>query len=69
LTLLPGTLEIRELESLMKSEASVCYHLLQYLNAAAIGVRNEVHSIGRAITLLGEREVGECHRYSNRQSE
>ena len=50
-------LEVRELESLMKSEASVCYRLLQYMNSAAIGVRNEVHSIRRAITLLGEREV------------
>jgi c-di-GMP-related signal transduction protein len=50
-------LEIRELESLMKSEASVCYRLLQYLNSAAIGIRNEVHSIRHAITLLGEREV------------
>jgi c-di-GMP-related signal transduction protein len=50
-------LEVRELESLMKSEASICYRLLQYLNSAAIGVRNEVHSIRHAITLLGEREV------------
>ncbi len=51
-------LEVRELESLMKSEASVCYRLLQYMNSAAIGVRNEVHSIRHAITLLGERESG-----------
>lgn len=50
-------LEIRELESLIKNEASVCYRLLQYLNSAAIGVRNEVHSIRHAIALLGEREV------------
>src|ERR1041385_8227430 len=35
----------RELESLMKGEASVCYRLLQYMNSAAIGVRNEVPSI------------------------
>jgi len=40
----------------MKGEASVCYRLLQYMNSAAIGVRNEVHSI-HAITLLGERGV------------
>lgn len=50
-------LEIRELESLIKNEPSVCYRLLQYLNSAAIGVRNEVHSIRHAIALLGEREV------------
>lgn len=50
-------LEIRELEQLIKVEASVCYRLLQYLNSAAVGVRNEVHSIRHAIALLGEREV------------
>ena len=50
-------LEVRELEKLIKSEASVCYRLLQYLNSAALGVRNEVHSIRHAIALLGEREV------------
>ena len=50
-------LDIRELENLIKHEASVCYRLLRYLNSAAFGIRNEVHSIRHAITLLGEREV------------
>jgi EAL and modified HD-GYP domain-containing signal transduction protein len=50
-------LEVRELETLIKNEAAVCYRLLQYLNSAAVGVRNEVHSIRHAIALLGEREV------------
>jgi EAL and modified HD-GYP domain-containing signal transduction protein len=50
-------LEVRELEALIKHEASVCYRLLRYLNSAAFGIRNEVHSIRHAITLLGEREV------------
>jgi c-di-GMP-related signal transduction protein len=50
-------LDIRQLESLIKQEASVAYRLLRYLNSAAFGVRNEVHSIRHAITLLGEREV------------
>jgi EAL and modified HD-GYP domain-containing signal transduction protein len=50
-------LDIRQLESLIKQEASVTYRLLRYLNSAAFGVRNEVHSIRHAITLLGEREV------------
>lgn len=50
-------LEVRELEELIKQEASVCYRLLRYLNSAAFGMRNEVHSIRHALTLLGEREV------------
>jgi len=50
-------LEVRELETLINNEAAVCYRLLQYLNSAAVGARNEVHSIRHAIALLGEREV------------
>jgi c-di-GMP-related signal transduction protein len=50
-------LDVKELEHLIKQEASVCYRFLRYLNSAALGVRNEVHSIRHAITLLGEREV------------
>jgi c-di-GMP-related signal transduction protein len=50
-------LEVREMEELIKHEASVCYRLLRYLNSAAFGMRNEVHSIRHALTLLGEREV------------
>lgn len=50
-------LQVKELETLIKQEASVCYRLLRYMNSAAFGIRNEVHSIRHAITLLGEREV------------
>jgi len=50
-------LQLRELENLIKTEASVCYRLLRYLNSAAFGIQNEVHSIRHALTLLGEREV------------
>jgi EAL and modified HD-GYP domain-containing signal transduction protein len=50
-------LELRELEGLIKHEASICYRLLRYLNSAAFGIQNEVHAIRHALTLLGEREV------------
>lgn len=46
-----------EFETLMKQEASVCYRLLRYLNSAAFGVQQEVHSIRHALALLGEQEV------------
>jgi len=49
--------DVRELENIIKSEASVCYRLLRYLNSAAFGIHNEIHSIRHALTLLGEREV------------
>jgi c-di-GMP-related signal transduction protein len=50
-------LEVREMEELIKHEASICYRLLRYLNSAAFGIRNEVYSVRHALTLLGEREV------------
>jgi len=50
-------IDVRELEAIIKQEASVCLRLLRYLNSAAFGVQNEVHSIRHALTLLGEREV------------
>jgi len=50
-------LQVSELEALIKTEASVCYRLLRYLNSAVFSMQNEVHSIRHALTLLGEREV------------
>ncbi|PYV62436.1 MAG: diguanylate phosphodiesterase [Acidobacteria bacterium] len=50
-------MDVRELETIIKQEASVCYRLLRYLNSAAFGIQNEIHSIRHALTLLGEREV------------
>jgi EAL and modified HD-GYP domain-containing signal transduction protein len=49
--------DIRELESLIKSEASVLYRLLRYLNSPMFGMRNEIHSIRHALAILGEREI------------
>lgn len=50
-------IDVRDLEDLIKREASICYRLLRYLNSAAFGMRNEVHSIRHSLALLGEREV------------
>lgn len=50
-------LDLRELEQVIKTEASVLYRLLRYLNSPLFGMRNEVHSIRHALALLGEREV------------
>ncbi|MBZ5721334.1 MAG: EAL domain-containing protein [Acidobacteriia bacterium] len=50
-------LDIPELEKLIKSEASVCYRLLRYLNSSLFCLENEIHSVRHALSLLGERQV------------
>ena len=50
-------LSVAELEKVIKTEASVCYRLLRYLNSAAFGFRKEIHSVRHALSLLGERDV------------
>lgn len=50
-------LDVVKFEAMIKQEASICYRLLRYLNSAVFGMKNEIHSIRHALTLLGEREV------------
>lgn len=50
-------LDVSKLERLIKSEASVCYRLLRYLNSSMFGLKNEVHSVQHALTMLGERDA------------
>jgi c-di-GMP-related signal transduction protein len=50
-------LNVPDLERLIKGEASICYRLLRYMNSAAFGFRNEIHSVRHALSILGEREV------------
>lgn len=50
-------LDIREIENLIKAEASLCYRLLRYLNSAAFGLGAEIQSVRHALSVMGEREV------------
>ncbi|HZZ17523.1 MAG TPA: HDOD domain-containing protein [Candidatus Sulfotelmatobacter sp.] len=50
-------LDVREIENLVKSEASLCYRLLCYLNSAVFGFASEIHTVRHALAILGEREV------------
>jgi c-di-GMP-related signal transduction protein len=50
-------LSLPELEKLIKSEASICYRLLRYMNSAHFALRMEVHSVRHALSILGDREV------------
>jgi c-di-GMP-related signal transduction protein len=49
--------DLRELEKMLKTEASICYRLLRYLNSPIFGFALEIKSIRHAITVLGEREI------------
>jgi EAL and modified HD-GYP domain-containing signal transduction protein len=47
----------REIEDIIKGEASLCYRLLRYLNSAAFSFASEIHSVRHGLAILGEREV------------
>ena len=50
-------LDIPELEKLIKTEASICYRLLRYMNSARFGFKSEIHSVRHALAILGDREI------------
>lgn len=50
-------LDIREVERLIKNEASILYRLLRYLNSPMFAFANEIHSVRHALAILGERET------------
>lgn len=46
-----------ELAEIVKSDVALSYKLLRYINSAAMGVRQEVDSVTRALTLLGVDQI------------
>lgn len=50
-------IDLRELEKLLKQEASICYRLLRYLNSPLFGFALEIKSLRHAMAILGEREL------------
>lgn len=50
-------LKFDALERLIKRDASLAIKLLQYLNSAAVGLRNTITSVQHALVLLGEKSV------------
>lgn len=49
--------ELKEIDQIIKGEASLCYRLLRYLNSASFGFSSEIHSVKHGLSILGEREV------------
>jgi EAL and modified HD-GYP domain-containing signal transduction protein len=56
-TISQNEVDPKEIEDIIKSEASLCYRLLRYLNSAAFAFSSEIHSVRHALAILGEREV------------
>lgn len=50
-------LDSREIEGLIKTEPSLCYRLLRYLNSSLFGFSNEIHSVSHALAILGAAET------------
>lgn len=49
--------EFAHLEGIIKTDVSMSYKLLRYVNSAFFGLRQEVHSLHQAMTLLGMRNI------------
>jgi len=47
----------KEVEDILKREASLCYRLLRYLNSPVFGLTSEIHSVRHALSMLGETEI------------
>jgi EAL and modified HD-GYP domain-containing signal transduction protein len=51
------SLDLIQVEKLIKSDPALCYRLLRYLNSPAFYLQTEIKSILHALALLGEAEV------------
>lgn len=49
--------DLDTVETIIKTDVSLTYRLLRYINSAFFGVRHEVHSIRQALTLLGDVNI------------
>ncbi|CAM2068667.1 HDOD domain-containing protein [Sulfidibacter corallicola] len=52
----PG-LNYREIEDIIKTDLTLSYKLMSYINSAFFGLQTEIRSIKHALVLMGEREI------------
>ncbi len=50
-------LEMEQVEKVLRTDPSLSFKLLRYINSAAVGVRHRVSSLRQALVLLGDRIV------------
>ena len=55
--LLNENLEIDRIENVVKSDASISYKLIKFLNSPIFGFKEKIKSIRQAIMLLGKKEL------------
>lgn len=49
--------DLVDIEKIIKSDISLAYRLLKYINSAAFGFRSEIRSVRHALVLLGLQEI------------
>jgi c-di-GMP-related signal transduction protein len=52
----PAAFSHEAVEDLLRSDPSLVYKLLRYLNSPLLGLRGEIHDVREAISLLGDNE-------------
>ena len=52
-----SAVDMDEVERQIKSDASLCYRLLRYLNSSAFFFNAEIRSIRHALSVLGEKQI------------
>ncbi|WP_337587218.1 HDOD domain-containing protein [Janthinobacterium fluminis] len=57
LGLLARDADSRELETLLRQDPALSYHLLKLVNSAAFGMSNPISNFGQAIHVLGRRQL------------
>ena len=50
-------IDFDQLEKLIKTDVSLSYKLLKFINSLAFGFYSEIRSIKQALTILGEKEI------------
>jgi EAL and modified HD-GYP domain-containing signal transduction protein len=49
--------DIRDLETVLKRDATISYKLFRYINSASFGIEIEIQSLRHAVTMLGYRPL------------
>ena len=52
-----SSVDMEEVERQIKTDASLCYRLLRYLNSSAFFFNAEIRSIRHALSVLGEKQI------------
>ncbi len=50
-------LDWNSIEELIKSDATIYYRFMRFVNSAGVGIRCEVHSVRQALGLIGDDEI------------